>query len=91
MPIVKDMNSKKLLMRITDGHTSNVRFSVFSRLLTDLGFQLDRVRGSHHIYILPGHPARMNIQNVNGQAKSYQVGQLLPIIEEYNLGLKERS
>jgi predicted RNA binding protein YcfA (HicA-like mRNA interferase family) len=55
------------------------------------GFQLSRINGSHHIYIHANIPELLNIQNVNGQAKPYQVKQLLRLIERYNLEMGDES
>jgi predicted RNA binding protein YcfA (HicA-like mRNA interferase family) len=48
--------------------------------------QLDRVKGSHHIY-KSGDPFKLiSIQKMpDGKAKSYQVRQLPAFIEEHNL------
>lgn len=53
------------------------------------GFELKRVRGSHHIFTHPDVPALMNLQDVNGQAKPYQVRQFLSLVEQYNLTLED--
>jgi hypothetical protein len=37
----------------------------------------------------PDIPELVNLQNVNGQAKPYQVQQLLRLIERYNLQMEE--
>jgi hypothetical protein len=51
--------------------------------------KLDRVSGSHHIYIHPHIPDLINLQNVDGKAKPYQIKQLLKIIEQYDLHMKD--
>ncbi len=51
------------------------------------GFQLARVKGSHHIYSHPSVPELVNLQSVNGKAKPYQVRQLLDLVGRYNLRL----
>ena len=53
------------------------------------GFELKRISGSHHIYEHPGVPEIVNLQNVNGKAKPYQVKQLLQIIERYDIQMEE--
>jgi hypothetical protein len=45
--------------------------------------------GSPHIYIHPEVPELVNLQDVAGKAKPYQVKQLLQIIERYNLQLED--
>ena len=53
------------------------------------GFRLSRISGSHHIYVQADIPELVNLQNVNGKAKPYQVKQLLRLIERYNLHMEE--
>jgi hypothetical protein len=53
------------------------------------GFRLDRVSGSPHIFTHPGVPELINLQNVNGKAKPYQLKQLLNIIEQHNLHMED--
>ena len=53
------------------------------------GFRLSRISGSHHIYVHADVSELVNLQNVNGQAKPYQVKQLLRLIERYNLQMEE--
>ena len=55
------------------------------------GFRLARVSGSHHIYIHPSVPELVNLQNVNGKAKPYQVKQFLQIVEQYDLRLEDEE
>lgn len=33
----------------------------FARLLEQKGWQLKRVKGSHHVYVKPGNPARISV------------------------------
>ena len=53
------------------------------------GFKLDRVSGSHHIFIHPDVPELLNLQNVDGKVKPYQLKQILNIIEQNNLQMEE--
>ncbi len=53
------------------------------------GFQLDRISGSHHIFVHPDVPELLNLQNVKGKAKPYQIKQLLQIIERFDLQMEE--
>ncbi len=41
--------------------------------------------GSHHIFIHSNIPELLNLQNVKGKAKPYQIKQLLQLIERYDL------
>lgn len=60
-----------------------------SRLLSALGFRLVRISGSHHIYGHPEIPGVINLQDVRGEVKPYQIRQMLRLIEWYNLGLED--
>lgn len=71
--------------------TRNVSFSDFATLLSAFGFSLDRVSGSHHIFKHPDIPELINIQNVRGQAKPYQIRQFLKLVERYNLHLEDEQ
>jgi len=55
------------------------------------GFRLDRIIGSHHIYVHPRIPELMNIQDVKGKANPYQVRQFLAIVERHNLKYMEEQ
>lgn len=85
------MRPEKLLERLAAGSLHNVVFADLCRLVERFGFRLDRVRGSHHIYGHPELSVRLNLQDREGQAKSYQIRQLLALVEEYNLTLAPRE
>ena len=82
------MKKKKLLGKILTNQ-QNIRFSDMIGLVEAFGFQLDRVSGGHHIFIHLSLNELVNLQNVNGQAKPYQVRQFLKLVEKYNLSLQE--
>ena len=67
--------SKKTLEAVRGGGR-NIAFRDFQRLLERLGFRLNRVSGSHHIYVHPRVPRPMNVQATGKDAKPYQVRQL---------------
>lgn len=52
------------------------------------GFRLTRIRGAHHIYSHPDLPAIINLQDVRGHAKPYQIRQLLSLVKQYRLSLE---
>jgi predicted RNA binding protein YcfA (HicA-like mRNA interferase family) len=60
-------------------------FSEAKTLIETFGFTLDRISGRHHIFVHRNIPELLNLQNVNGQAKPYQIKQLLKLVEKYNL------
>ncbi|HZS75196.1 MAG TPA: type II toxin-antitoxin system HicA family toxin [Ktedonobacteraceae bacterium] len=82
------MNKRKLLAKILSG-SKNISFNDFVSLVEAYGFHLSRVRGSHHIFVHPDLPEILNLQNVKGQAKSYQIRQFLEIVESYDLELED--
>lgn len=69
---------------------NNVRFLEVRSLVEAFGFKLSRILGGHHIFTHPEMREIVNLQNVNGQAKSYQVKQFLKLVERYDLELKEK-
>ncbi len=83
------MSPARLLKRIARGDLHNVRFADVVGLAEALGFTQLRVAGSHHIFVHPDIPELINLQEVKGQAKAYQLRQLLRLIERYNLELKD--
>ncbi len=84
------MNERKLLMRIARGAVTNVAFADLCNLAEALGFELRRVSGSHHVFAHPDIPQLINLQSLHGQAKPYQVRQLLRLVERYDLRLRDR-
>ena len=82
------MNKRKLLRKVLSG-SKNLRFADLMTLAQAFGFRLARVSGSHHIMIHPDVPVPLNLQEVGGQAKPYQVRQFLKLVEQYNLALEE--
>ena len=61
------------------------------RLLETFGFRLARVSGSHHVFVHPDVPELVNLQNADGQAKPYQIRQILRLIERHDLHPEVRS
>lgn len=82
------MKKQKLLKKILASQ-QNVRFGEMVSLIEAFGFQLNRVSGSHHIFVHPSLNELVNLQNVNGRAKPYQIKQFLRLIEKYDLSLQE--
>jgi predicted RNA binding protein YcfA (HicA-like mRNA interferase family) len=80
--------ASKLLQKALES-PKNVRFDEAIRLAEAFGFRVARVRGSHHILVHPNLPELVNLQNVGGKAKPYQLAQLLTLAERYNLELGE--
>ncbi len=83
------MDRRKLLRRLAQGALRNVAFRDMISLAEGFGFQLARVRGSHHILKHPSIPEMVNLQEVKGEAKPYQIREFLKLLERYNLVLED--
>lgn len=82
------MNKKKLLQRIVN-RPNNVRFDDLKAVVEAFGFRISRISGSHYIYVHPQVNELINLQDVKGQAKPYQIKQLLELIELYDLEMED--
>jgi hypothetical protein len=60
-------------------------------IVESFGFELDRISGSHHLFVHREVPELVNLQEVEGMAKPYQVGQFLRIVERYNLRMRSEG
>ena len=83
---VAQMNALKLLKKALSS-PANLRFEEACALARAFGFHLSRVNGSHHIFARAGVAELLNLQEIDGKAKPYQVKQLLGLVERYNLSL----
>ena len=68
---------------------ANVRYGDLQRLVEAFGFELLRVSGGHHIYGRAGLVEQVDLQDVGGKAKPYQIRQFLKLVERYNLQIKD--
>lgn len=84
------VDQRKLLIRLARGAVANVSFADLCNLAVGLGFELRRVSGSHHVFAHPDIPQLINLQSVRGQAKPYQIRQLLRLVERYDLKLGDQ-
>jgi len=82
----RSVNPHKLLQKALSS-PANLRFEEACALARAFGFHLSRVKGSHHIFAHPNVRELVNMQEVQGKAKPYQVKQLLALVEGYNLSL----
>lgn len=78
-----------LLARMLTGAVGNVAFTDAQRLMEAMGFELLRVRGSHHVYGRRGVAELVNLQDARGQAKPYQLRQVAALVRRYDLGVVE--
>ncbi len=82
------MDERRFLNHLARGAVADV--GDLCRLAEGLGFELRRVSGSHHVYVHPDVPELINLQAAHGQAKPYQVRQLLRLVERYDPGLEDK-
>ena len=81
------MSNRKRLQKVL-ASPGNVRFGEMAALVQAFGFRPLRTSGAHHIFGRSGIPEQLNLQNVGGKAKPYQVRQFLKIVERYNLEIE---
>ena len=85
------MNRKKLLKKLASGAVRNVAFADMVNLVEGFGFAMSRVNGSHHIFTHTDIRELLNLQNVKGKAKPYQIRQFLRLVERYNMRLENNE
>jgi predicted RNA binding protein YcfA (HicA-like mRNA interferase family) len=85
------MRRRKLLKRLSEGQLRNIAFGDIINMVEGFGFRQVRASGSHHIFTHPAIPELVNLQEVKGEAKPYQIRQFLRLIEKYNLRLEEEE
>ncbi len=85
---IPEWNKRKRLGQILR-NAGDIRFDEFINLARALGFIIARTRGSHHILKHPGIDELINLQNVRGKAKPYQVRQFLRLVEKYHLKFED--
>ena len=85
------MNRRKLLRRLAHGALNNVAFRDMIALAEGFGFRLVRTSGSHHILGHPSVPEMVNLQEVRGEAKPYQIRQFLTLVERHSLTLEDEE
>ena len=64
-------------------------FADLQKLLLAHGFRLDRVRGSHEVYVRDDVPQHITIQPNGKEAMDYQIREFLRIVREYRLSLDD--
>lgn len=83
--------SKRRLLEKALARSKNLRFGEMVELVEAFGFRLSRVKGSHHIFVHPDVRELINLQDVGGKAKPYQIRQLFRLVERYNLTLEDEA
>jgi len=84
------LNKRNFLLKLLNNR-KNVKYSDFVILVESFGFRRMRTAGSHNIYKNEKINEIINIQNVKGEAKPYQIKQFLSIVEKYNLQMEEKD
>ncbi len=85
------MTKKRKLLKKALSGSRDIRFNEMVILVEAFGFHLSRVKGSHHIFVHPQVQELVNLQNVGGKAKPYQIRQFLRLVERYNLTMGDES
>lgn len=85
------MDPRRLLARVARGELANVSFADLRRLVEAFGFELRRTSGSHHVFVHPAVRELLNLQEVRGQAKPYQIRQFLRLVERYALTMEDEG
>ena len=67
---------------------NNIKFKDLCALLNKIGFE-SRVKGSHHIFYKQGLDDIINIQELDGHSKAYQVKQIRELILKYKLEIQK--
>jgi hypothetical protein len=83
------MRPAKLLARILGGVATNVGFDDLIVLVTAIGFEEVGGKGSHRVFAHPDVAELLNLQEVRGQAKPYQVRQVVSLVRRYHLTLED--
>ena len=84
------MGKCERLLRKALNNPGGLRFTELCRLAECYGFRkAPRHRGSHVVYKKPGYEQVLSFQNNKGEAKAYQVRELLGALED--LGVIEAS
>lgn len=78
---------ESILVQVLEGR-GTIPFRDFEALLTALGFELKRQKGSHRIYVHPMARRPFPVQPEGRDAKRYQVRELRDMIGRYHLTIK---
>ncbi len=82
------MNPRKLFQKALN-RPKNLPFQDLMKLAHAFGFELSRINGSHHILIHPDVDHPLNLPEVGGKTKAYQVRRLINLVEENNSNFED--
>jgi predicted RNA binding protein YcfA (HicA-like mRNA interferase family) len=85
------MKPERLLPRILSGNVNNVAFADLVALLLALGFREIGGKGSHRIFARPGVTELVNLQEEGGEAKPYQIRQVVALVRRYHLEVEDKT
>ena len=74
------VKTQRILKKVLDG-SKNISFSDFILFVEGFGFHLSRVSGGHHTFVHPDVKELVNLQDVRGQVKPYQIKQFMALVE----------
>jgi hypothetical protein len=80
---------EQLLQAARPGAT--LRYQEFKALLEAFGFRLSSMNRLHNIFVHPLIPDLINIQNIEGQIKPFQLRQALNLIYKYQLRAQDED
>jgi len=80
----------KLYEQLLQSTARTVSFHDFLSLIEAFGFEEARMRGSHRCFAHSACTKLLVVQPKGADAKRYQVRELLDMIEEFGLTLKDR-
>ena len=75
----------KLYERLLANPKLSISFRDFEKLLRAFGFEQDRTKGSHVIWVHPKVPRPLPVQPEGKDAKRYHVREFLELVEEHGL------
>jgi predicted RNA binding protein YcfA (HicA-like mRNA interferase family) len=79
------INQKFITKLLNPDSRKNINFNDLRKLLKNVGFA-ERIKGDHYIFTKENIAEILNIQpNENNKAKSYQVKQIIDILNKYKL------
>jgi hypothetical protein len=83
------VDAARVLARVLRGDVGNVAFRDLVHLLHDVDFVEVGGRGSYRVFARAGISELVSLQQTGGQAKPYQVRQVVRLVRRYDLQLKE--
>jgi hypothetical protein len=70
-------------------HDQKTRYNEFKMLLENFGFRLASMNRLHNIFSHPKVPELINVQNINGEIRPFQVKQVINLMYKYQLRAKD--